>query len=67
VAPLYFYVASTNSFKAVNEPSPSESYHYWSESAQSYLPYEPSPVEWTDYYEPSAVELFIYDTTSGSY
>lgn len=64
---LYSYEPSSNSFTAVSEPSPSESYHYWSEASQSYLPYEPSPVEWTEYYEPSVVDLYSYEESTESY
>jgi len=51
---------STSYFQIETEPSPYQSYYYYEPSTQSYLPYEPSPVQWTSYYEEPTVELYSY-------
>lgn len=37
------------------------SYYYYEESTQSFQPYVPNPVSWTDYYTESPVELYSFD------
>lgn len=31
------------------------------------MTYEPSPVAWTDYYEPSVTELYYYEPSTQTY
>jgi hypothetical protein len=47
-------------FSYVAEPSPYLSYYYYDVSTETYVPYEPTPVAWTDWYEPVTEEVYTF-------
>jgi hypothetical protein len=55
---LYYYEPSTDKYVEEYEPSPYTVYYGYSESTQTYVPYEPTPVAWTDFYEVPSVTLY---------
>lgn len=65
--PLYSWSEETQTYTEVETPSPYESYYYYQTATESYLPYTPTAVSWTTYYEPSSVTLFSYSESTNTY
>jgi len=51
------------------EPSASEAHDFFSydEASNSYLPYEPTNVEWNNYFAEPETDLYYYDSYSNAY
>jgi hypothetical protein len=48
---LFYREPSTQTYHEIEEPSPFISYYYWEPSTQSYNSYEPTSVQWTEFFE----------------
>jgi hypothetical protein len=57
---LYWYDVATNTYVQEEEPSPVVDYFTFSESTGRYTGYEPTPVQWTAWYEPATVDLYTF-------
>jgi hypothetical protein len=55
------FPSSSSSYSIESEPSPYTTYWFFDESTQTFSLYEPSPVEWTKYYELPPVDLYSFD------
>jgi hypothetical protein len=54
-------------YYTVQEPSAQETYYYWSEPTESYVQYNPTPVEWTSWYSAPSVPLYWYEPSTETY
>jgi hypothetical protein len=64
---LFTYQEVTESYVPAREPSPVESYYFWSEETNSYRTYTPTPAVWTEYYETPSVSLYYYEPQTETY
>jgi hypothetical protein len=65
---LYYVDQATQTYvPEIDEPSPYVQYSAWNEQSQQYVQYQPTPVQWTQYYEVPAVQLYTYEESTKTY
>ena len=58
---------ATETYEFVNEPSPYTPYFSYSLETEQFLPFSPTPVQWTDYYTAPSAPLFYYEPSTDQY
>jgi hypothetical protein len=59
--PVFSYNEETERYESSPTLLTGTNYFYYEQSTRSYEPYEPTPAQWTEYYEEPTVPLYYYE------
>lgn len=64
---LFYYDEQTGSFSPEEEPSPYTAYYTFDVETNEFVSYEPTPADWSVYYELPSVQTYYWDEPTSTY